>query len=253
MDHSARRAVEILGRAGRILVFTGADISTESGIPDFRGPDGLWSRVDPDDFTIDRYLADPGVRLRTWQAYLEGGLGGIRIARPNAAHRAVVDLWRSDRWAGCITQNIDGLHQSAGLPDDQLAELHGNLRRVRCLECGASWDIEEVLGWVSAGLLDPHCPHCGGLIKTTSVLFGEFLPAVAVHRALQMADAADAVLAVGTTLSVYPAADLTVRVVRAGGPMVIVNLGPTDQDHLASAAVDAKAGEILPELIAAIA
>ncbi len=242
----------MLSSARRILVFTGAGISTESGIPDFRGPDGLWTRVDPDDFTIDRYLADPEVRERAWQMYLDGGFTAMRAARPNAAHGAVVDLWRRGRWAGCITQNIDGLHQRAGLPEVEVAELHGNVGRVGCLGCGLSWDTEEVLGWVAGGRHDPRCPECEDIVKTTTVLFGELLPAAQVHRAMTMTETADAVLAVGTTLSVYPAAELAARAVLGGAPLVIVNLGPTEQDHLATVKLEGRAGHLLPDLVGAL-
>ncbi len=248
-DHATR----LLADASRILVFTGAGISTESGIPDFRGPDGLWTKVDPDDFTIQRYRTDRDVRVARWKMHQQGALWGARSSvRPNRAHEAVVELWRGGRMSGCVTQNIDGLHQAAGLPDDQVAELHGNIRKVHCLGCGARWETEEVLRWVDAGEEDPSCPHCGGLVKTTTVMFGEYLPLDQVQRAERFAAEADAVLVVGSTLSVYPAAQIPLDVVRRGGPMVIVNLGPTDGDRLAAARIDGKAGDVLPLLVDAI-
>ncbi|MGH8875318.1 MAG: SIR2 family NAD-dependent protein deacylase, partial [Acidimicrobiia bacterium] len=188
-------AVRALRPARRIMVFTGAGISTESGIPDFRGPDGLWNRVDPDLFTITRYLKDPEVRRQSWRMHLDGGLRAITGASPNPAHRAVVDLWRAGRWAGCVTQNIDGLHQAAGLPARQVAELHGNLRRVGCAGCGASWPTAEVLERVRGGEQDPPCPDCGGILKTSTVMFGELLPADQLELAASMSEEAEAVLA----------------------------------------------------------
>lgn len=246
-------ALAVLGEASRILVFTGAGISTESGIPDFRGPNGLWTKVDPDDFTIERYRGNREVRVTSWKMHQRGDLWGARSSvAPNTGHTSIVDLWRANRVAGCITQNVDGLHQAAGLPDDSVAEVHGNVRKAHCLQCGASWPTETVLEWVDAGDDDPHCPRCGGLVKTTTVLFGELLPEDQVGRALSFADAADAVLAVGTTLSVYPAADFAVRCVRLGAPLVIVNLGPTDYDHAAAVRVEMPAGEALATLVSGL-
>ncbi len=237
-----------------MLVFTGAGISTESGIPDFRGPDGLWTRVDPDDFTIERYVTSPDIRRRAWRMHLEGALWGARVeVRPNPGHQALVDLWRAGRVTGVVTQNVDGLHQAAGLDDDAVAELHGNVRRVRCLgRCSTTWPTEEVLQRVEAGEEDPHCPACGALVKTTTVLFGELLSPETLARARGMADAAGAVLVVGSTLSVHPAAGVAVSVVQRGAPMVIVNRGPTDLDRLAAVRIDAPAGSALPTLAEAL-
>lgn len=243
-------ALEVLHPADRILVFTGAGISTESGIPDFRGHDGLWTKVDPEEFTIHRYRSTRETRVRGWQMHQRGELWGARSSvQPNAAHRAVVRLWQAGRMAGCVTQNVDGLHQAAGLPDRVVAELHGNIRKAHCLDCDARWDTEEVLAWVDAGDEDPHCPSCDGLVKTTTVMFGEYLPEDEMRKAGRFALAADAVLVVGSTLSVFPAADIPLSATRRGVPMVIVNLGPTEHDGDAITRVDAKAGEVLPRLV----
>ena len=245
-------AARVLERAAKILVFSGAGISTESGIPDFRGPNGLWTRMDPSEFTIDRYLNEPEVRKRSWVMHQRGFLGGAVDAQPNRAHFAIVRLWERDRLTGCVTQNIDGLHQAAGLPDDEVAELHGNLRRVHCMSCPASWPIEMILERVSGGDDDPSCPECGAVIKTSTVLFGELLPETAFDRAMRMAAGADAVLAVGTTLTVFPASEVVLSAVRYGADLVIVNKGATAFDELAMAVVDGSAGEVLPGLVEAI-
>jgi NAD-dependent deacetylase len=245
-------AARVLKPAKKILVFSGAGISTESGIPDFRGPDGLWTRVDPDDFSIDRYLDDPEVRKRSWRMHQQGFFGGMLRAVPNLAHAAVVRIWENDRLAGCVTQNIDGLHQAAGLPEGEVAELHGNLRRALCTACPASWPVEEVLALVEAGDPDPGCSTCGAVIKTSTVLFGELLPEGTFKRAVQMVGGADAVLAIGTTLTVYPAADLVLSAVRQGADLVIVNQGGTAFDDLAAAMLDQPAGEALPKLVDAV-
>ena len=246
-------ACEILRAAERILVFTGAGISTESGIPDFRGPDGLWSRVDPDDFTIGRYLADPETRIRAWRMHLDGQLWGRRSKiRPNLAHVAIADLWNARKLSGVVTQNIDGLHQSAGVPDEHVAELHGNIRCVICIDCGERWETSEVLRRVEAGQRDPKCLNCQGVVKTTTVMFGEALPMKEWADALVMSASAEAILVVGSTLSVYPAAEVPLTPARRGVPMVIVNLGPTDHDHLARVRLNGKAGDLLPRLVDAV-
>lgn len=243
-------AVDVLRRSDRILAYTGAGCSTESGIPDFRGPDGLWTRVDPDDFTIERYVASRDIRIRSWRMHQEGRLWGERAdIRPNPAHVGLTRLWEQGRLTGVVTQNVDGLHRAAGLSSDAVAELHGNVRDSRCLQCDARWPTRQVLEWVDGGMEDPSCPHCGGIVKTTTVMFGELLPDDEMEKAHAMADAADAVLVVGSTMGVYPAALVPLSVVRRGNPMVIVNLGSTDQDHLATVKVEGRAGETVTALV----
>ena len=246
-------AVRVLSQSQRILAFTGAGISTESGIPDFRGPDGIWTQVDPEDFTITRYLASPDLRRRGWRMHVEGKLWGARArVEPNGGHLALVDLWRAGRLAGCVTQNVDGLHLKAGLPPEVVAELHGNVREVRCLGCGQVWPTEEILQRVEAGEEEPRCDFCEGIVKTTTVMFGEPLSDAVLDRARAMAAEADAVLAIGSTLAVWPAAEIPHSAVREGRPLVIVNQGPTEMDHLASVRIEGAAGIVLPALVGEI-
>jgi len=249
MDQTLRRAIETLADRRSILVFTGAGISTESGIPDFRGPDGVWTRVDPAEFTIERYLANPETRKRSWE--MRAGSGSLK-AKPNAAHKAVAALWKTGRMVGCVTQNIDGLHQKAGLPAEAVVELHGNAHETTCMSCGDRMPTTEVITRLDHGENDPHCLLCSGILKTTVVMFGEALPPVATDRAFWMATEADAVLAVGSTLSVFPAASIPLEVVRAGHPLVIVNQGATEFDDLAALRIDGAAGSILPKLAKAL-
>jgi NAD-dependent deacetylase len=250
MSDAFAEAVEILSNSAQVLAFTGAGISTESGIPDFRGPDGLWTKVDPKDFTITRYLADPELRRRGWRMHLEGRLWGARArVEPNAGHLALVDLWQAGRLAGCVTQNIDGLHLKAGLPEEAVAELHGNVRQVRCLQCDQRWPTEEILQRVEAGEEEPRCRSCGGIVKTATVMFGEELPRTVLQHAWEMAGRADAVLAVGSTLAVWPAAEIPRAAVAEGRPLVIVNQGQTDMDDLAAVRIEGAAGEVLPALV----
>lgn len=255
MSHSSpiTRAVDALGGCQQIMVFTGAGVSTESGIPDFRGPDGLWTKLDPADFHIDRYMASQRVRAMRWRLHQQSGWLGVNSqVKPNPAHLAIVDLWKAGRLSGCVTQNIDGLHQAAGLPDGLLAELHGNVRKTRCMTCETQWPTSEVLAWVDAGQEDPRCPHCGGIVKTATVSFGQMLPTGEVQKARFFSAVSDGVLVIGSTLSVYPAADIPVAAARQGTPMVIVNLGPTDYDHLATVKISLPAGEAVPALVTAL-
>lgn len=246
-------AIETLIPTERILVFTGAGISTESGIPDFRGPDGLWTKVDPDDFTIQRYVRNREIRVQGWQMHAQGELWGARSAvEPNAGHRAIVDLEAAGRLAGCVTQNVDGLHLLAGLTHSRVAELHGNVRRVLCLGCHESWEIETVLTRVDAGEEDPECLECEGMLKTSTVMFGEMLPDMEMRKAWAFAGLADAVLVVGSTVGVWPAAEIPMSLAREGKPMVIVNQGPTEADFLATVRVEASAGEALGEIVAGL-
>lgn len=248
MDEIATAAAQLSG-CRRLLVFTGAGISTESGIPDFRGPQGVWTTVDPEEFTLERYLRSSETRRRSWQMRMSAGALG---ADPNPAHRAVVDLWRRGNVIGCITQNIDGLHQKAGLPAEVVAELHGNVETVVCLGCGNRLPTEQVLHRVEAGEADPSCRLCGGILKAAVVYFGEMLPAEAWDLAFEMTEQADGVLSVGSTLSVSPACYLPQRVADRGHPFVILNLGPTEMDHLATARISGPAGSALPALVAAL-
>lgn len=245
-----KAAIEVLQETDQILVYTGAGISTESGIPDFRGPNGLWTKVDPDDFTIQRYVRNPEVRINSWRMHAAGELWGARsTVTPNRGHEAIVDLDRAGRLAGCVTQNVDGLHLVSGLDESKVAELHGNVRRVVCLGCDATWPTDEVLLWVDAGDEDPVCPHCGGILKTSTVMFGELLPEAEMSKAWMFASQADSVLVVGSTVGVWPAAEIPVTMAQEGKPMVIVNRGPTEADLFATVRIDGSAGDVLPPLV----
>ncbi len=246
IDH----AIEILREGDQILVFTGAGISTESGIPDFRGPDGLWTKVDPDDFHIDRFRVNRDLRVRGWKMHLAGELWGARsTVRPNPGHHAIKRLADAGRLAGLVTQNVDGLHHASGLDDDQVAELHGNVRDSHCLDCGTRWPTEEVLGWVEAGEEDPTCPDCGGIVKTKTVMFGEMLPDGEVRKAMLFLELADAVLVLGSTVAVWPASDIVMRAAKRPIPIVIINRGETEADSLAAVKIDSPIGEVLPQIV----
>ena len=233
--------------AREVLVFTGAGISTESGIPDFRGPNGVWRTKDPARYTIQSFLADPDVRRETWRTRADSP---IDSAEPNAGHRAVVDLERAGLVRVVVTQNIDGLHQLAGSAD--VIELHGTTRRAACLDCGMSMAIEVVLDRVREGDDDPHCERCGGLMKSATISFGQALIEADVDRAMAVAERCDVCLAVGSTLSVWPAAGVPLAAARRGARLIIVNDGGTDLDEAASALIQGRCGDILPALVAAV-
>jgi len=249
MSHDLAYAARLLLDAKRILVFTGAGISTESGIPDFRGTEGVWTKFSPEDFQLDRYLTDRKVRIRAWATRFPRMFGN---AQPNEAHKAVADLWTAGKLVGCVTQNIDGLHQAAGLPQEAIAELHGNADGIACVQCGAPHDPKAIeQRWID-GDVDPRCDHCGGILKSTIVFFGEVLPQRELDLATQWATQADAVISVGSSLSVYPAAYIPLEIASRGETFIIINNGPTDLDTVASLRLEGLAGTILPQLVAAI-
>ncbi|MCB2223055.1 MAG: NAD-dependent deacylase [Actinobacteria bacterium] len=242
-------ALRLLADKRRILVFTGAGVSTDSGIPDFRGPDGVWTRVDPAEFTFSRFMERSETRRRSWQMRAESG---ILDAEPNAAHRALVDLWKSRRMLAVVTQNIDGLHQKAGLPRRAVVELHGNALQAVCMSCRTKVPSRVVLERVAGGDLDPACTDCGGILKPDVVLFEETMPVLETDRAMHLAFDADAVVSIGSTLGVFPAAYVPIRAVETGAVLVIVNQGATELDDLADTRIEGPAGEVVPELVSGL-
>jgi NAD-dependent deacetylase len=233
--------------AQRICVLTGAGISTDSGIPDYRGPDGVWTR-DPDAeklVTLSWYLRDRDIRRRSWQLRRDLATADVR---PNPGHTALVDLQRQGRLRALLTQNIDGLHQAAG--STGVLELHGTVHQVECTACGTRSPITDALARVDAGDPDPACPVCGGVLKTATVYFGEALDAEVVDAAVQAAADCDVLLAVGTSLAVHPVAGLVEVAAAHGARVVIVNAEPTPYDHLADLVVREPIGTVLPALLA---
>jgi NAD-dependent deacetylase len=232
---------------GRIAVLTGAGISTDSGIPDFRGPDGVWTK-DPDAekySTIEHYLADPELRVRAWQWRMTNPAWS---AVPNAGHRALVELERAGRLDLLVTQNIDGLHLAAGSDPDRVVEVHGSIRTARCVRGDWSGPTVEVLDRVRSGEADPPCPRCGGILKTSTVFFGEALDEHDLQRAFDAASRCDELWCIGTTLQVYPVAQMVPLALRNGASVVIVNQGETPFDEAATV-LRGPISELLPELV----
>ncbi len=229
---SAAQLAALLRQAGQggTVVFTGAGISTESGIPDFRSPGGIWTRYAPIDYAD--YLRDAAMRRESWRRGLHT-YAVIEEARPNAAHLALADWWRQGLLNGVVTQNIDGLHQRAGLPPEAVVELHGNAHRVSCLTCGVGFERTAVHARVLAGDDEPACPVCGGILKATTISFGQALPPRSVAEAQRLHASARLCLVIGSSLVVYPAATLPEVTLDAGGQLAIVNQSATHLDRLA--------------------
>ncbi|MEU5656981.1 Sir2 family NAD-dependent protein deacetylase [Streptomyces sp. NPDC047737] len=235
-----------------VAILSGAGISTDSGIPDYRGPQGLW-RKDPEAeklVTYDFYMSDPEIRRRSWQMRRTSATW---TAEPNAAHRAVADLERSGTPVRVITQNVDGLHQLAGLPARKVVELHGTAREVTCTRCHARSAMADALARVEAGETDPPCTVCGGILKSATVMFGERLDPQVLAEAMAITKASQVFIAVGTTLQVQPAASLAGIAVEHGARLVVVNAEPTPYDELAEEVVREPIGTALPALLERLA
>jgi NAD-dependent deacetylase len=234
----------------RVVVLTGAGISTESGIPDFRGPQGVWTK-DPKAeklSNIHYYMADPDVRRLAWQGRLEHPAW---TAIPNAGHRALVELERRGKLHALVTQNIDGLHQRAGNSADCVVEVHGTVHDVVCMQCSWRGPMKDALDRVQAGDADPACLECGGILKSATISFGQALVPEVIDRAMQAATRADLFIAVGTSLQVYPVAGMVPLASNAGARIVIVNAQPTPFDEIADAVIAEPIGEVLPLLCTA--
>ena len=240
---SVERLTELMRLMQPCVVLTGAGVSTESGIPDFRSPTGIWATYDPMEYaTIDAFLADP---VKVWEFYAKR-LDVLGEAEPNDGHRALADLERRGWIRAVITQNVDGLHARAGTRE--LVEVHGSLRSAVCLDCGEDVPMTEAAGLLPA----PSCPRCGRILKPGVVMFGEYLPAAAMEQAVRLAGEARLLLVVGSSLEVYPVASLPEETMAAGGVLAIVNRGGTQFDAHAAVVVDAGAGETLSALAAAL-
>jgi len=236
--------------ATSIVALTGAGISTESGIPDFRGPQGVWTR-DPKAerlSNIHHYMTDPEVRKLSWRGRLEHPAWH---AQPNGGHRALVALERRGTLRALVTQNIDGLHQLAGHSPSKIVEVHGTMRDVMCMACGWRGPAGPVLERVRAGEADPACAACGGILKSATISFGQPLVPEVIEAAIRAAEEADLLLAIGTSLQVYPVASLVPLAKSAGARVVIVNAEPTPFDQIADAVIRSPIGDALPQIIAA--
>ena len=234
-----------------IVVLTGAGISTESGIPDFRGPQGLWTKNPAAEktATLQYYVSDPEVRKLSWQNRVNSNFW---TAEPNDGHRALAELERKAALDTLVTQNVDGLHHAAGSSPEKIIEIHGNVREVKCLSCTYLAPMEDALERVRAGEEDPECPECGGILKSATISFGENLVAADLERSQRAAAACDVFLAVGTSLGVYPAAALPEIALAQSARLIVLNAQETPFDDLAAAVSRDQLGDVLPALVALV-
>jgi NAD-dependent deacetylase len=246
-DPALAQARDWIDDARRVVVLTGAGISTDSGIPDFRGPQGLWTRNPAAEklSTIQHYLADPKVRRAAWQSRLEHAAW---TARPNRGHRALVALEQRGKLHALITQNVDELHQRAGNSPARVIEVHGTVHRAMCWQCGLRLPMPQVLERVRAGEADPPCPACGGILKSDTISFGQALVPEVIDRAMRAAAEADLLLAVGSTLQVWPVAGCVEAAHDAAARVIILNGQPTAMDALAGLLLRGPIGELLPPI-----
>lgn len=244
------RAAERIRTADEVVVFTGAGVSTESGVPDFRSPGGIWDKYDPSDFTIQALRRDP---VSYWERRLErreeSDIDWAEI-KPNPAHEAIADLESVGKLSWVVTQNVDGLHQEAGNDPDNVLELHGTRKRAKCLDCGIRLPLSVLEEKLESEPLPPECDTCGGLLKRATVSFGEQLPADVLQQARSAARSCDCMLAVGSSLTVQPAASLPRTTLQYGGDLVIVNLEPTGlEGRDGTTFLKGKAGQVVPEVV----
>lgn len=247
MDASVSRAGALIAKASKVVALTGAGISTDSGIADFRGPQGVWTKDPAAEklATLSHYMGSAEVRRAAWQKRLETPVWG---AEPNAGHRALVALEQAGKLDTLVTQNIDGLHQRAGSSTAKVIEIHGTVHEVVCMSCGDRGPMTAALERVRAGELDPPCRSCGGILKSATISFGQSLVMEDLQRAERAARGCDLMLAVGTKLSVFPVAGLVPIAKRYGAQVVIVNAEPTDMDELADEIVRGSISEMLPRM-----
>jgi len=229
----------MLRRAKRGVVFTGAGVSTESGIPDFRSPGGIWTKMMP--IYFDEYVRSAEARKESWRRRFEME-GTWKTVKPNAGHNAVAELVRRGIVSHVITQNIDNLHQDSGVPEDKVIELHGNTRYAKCLDCGDRMEIADIRAWFEKEGDPPDCPACGGIVKTATISFGQAMPELEMERANRATLGCDLFLVLGSSLVVYPAAGFPLLAKRSGAKLVIVNREPTEQDEFADLVLHTEIG-----------
>jgi NAD-dependent deacetylase len=249
MDERLDTVRDWVQSSSRIVALTGAGISTESGVPDFRGPQGVWTK-DPKAerlSNIHYYMSDPSVRRLAWKSRLDHPAWH---AQPNAGHRALVELERRGKLHALVTQNIDGLHQQAGSSPEKVIEVHGTMRDVVCMSCGWRGPMQPVLDRVRAGEEDPLCERCGGILKSATISFGQSLVPAVIDRAMRAAGEADLLIAIGTSLQVYPVAGAVPIALASGIRVVIVNAEATPFDEAAHAVLRSPIGIVLPAILA---
>lgn len=241
------QAADMIVHASNVVVFTGAGVSTESGIPDFRSPGGIWTRFDPEDFTIQKFLSSPETRKKQWQILLDGGL--FANAEPNRAHLAVALLEEIGKLNCIITQNVDNLHQKAGNSPEKVYELHGNMRWLKCMSCDARYPVGDVVDRFRAKEEVPDCERCRGILKPDVVFFGELLPEWTLRNATARATRCELMIVIGSSLVVYPAAYMPMYAKESGAKLVIINNTPTSCDDVADVVIHHSAGAVMERIM----
>lgn len=247
IEQQLQDAAELIQQAQRIVALTGAGISTESGIPDFRSPGSIWQKQSP--VSYQDFINKREARQKYWQTRRNLS-AQVAAAHPNTAHLALAELERKHRLQGIITQNFDGLHHDAGNNPDHIIELHGTSRAAACTLCGKRSPIKELQQRIDAGEIDPQCPDCGGFLKAATILFGQRVPEVELSRARELAATCDLFLVVGSSLKVTPAATLPRIALSNDIPLIIINLQSTPLDDYADVVLNEKAGAVLPPIVA---
>lgn len=245
-DPALDQLKELLNASSRVVIFTGAGISTESGIPDFRSPGGIWTKYRPIDFSD--FMSSEEMRRQYWNRKFATD-DDLKAARPNRGHRAVAKLIESGKASCVITQNIDGLHQSSGVPDDKIVELHGNTTYASCLDCGSRYDLAPIKQRFLADETVPACEACGGIIKTATISFGQPMPEAEMRAAEAETNLADLFIAIGSSLVVFPAAGFPLLAARNGARLVILNREPTGMDPHAHLVLNREIGPTLGEVV----
>lgn len=248
MEKKVKRAVELIVNSEKIVVFVGAGLSTESGIPDFRSPGGVWDKYDPEDFYFQNFLADEASRQKYWQMATEM-YDSMKNAKPNAGHIAVAELERLGKLDRLITQNIDGLHYKAGNSEERVLELHGTAMYVTCLSCHTRYGRDEIQARVSAGNKAPRCDACSGLLKPATISFGQSMPEKEMAESYRHSEMCDLFIVIGSSLVVHPAAHMPVVAKRKEAKLVIVNRDETACDNIADIIINGAAGPIMAAIL----
>ena len=250
MDASIERGIELIKEAEHILVFSGAGLSTESGIPDFRSPGGLWSKYDPSEFYFDRFLSEERARATYWKMSTES-YHIMKDARPNRAHLAVKTLETMGKLLAVVTQNIDRLHHKAGNSPDRIIEIHGTLFSVSCLSCGKTYDRDDIDDRITSGVAVPTCDDCGGILKPDTISFGQAMPEDKMAKSFTLARECDLCMALGSSLVVYPAASIPSVALESGAKLMIINRDETPLDPEADVVVHGSLSEVLGDMVQA--
>jgi len=247
LEEQIEEVAKLIVNCKRLVVFTGAGINTESGMPDLRSPGGIWSKFNPDDLTHQKNIRDPEARRRNWQMLSIFRM--VDSVEPNPAHYAITELDRMGKLDCVITQNVDGLHQKAGVPEEKVIELHGTARWVKCLSCHRRYPMEEIAKRLQAGEAKTVCSYCGGILKSATISFGEAMPAAETAEAERRSRSCDLMLVVGSSLAVYPAAYMPVYAVESGAKLAIINVGDTPMDRYATVCIAEKAGVAMSKIV----